>query len=158
MVKGRPRLAVGMVLLAAAFAVASCSRSPKSTQTSEPSFWVEGPPPVGFVLADTLVCRTTTATHSAFLKRTFKIVGARGPRPWIGGASPKGMPVLQESGTRAVFQLAGEDPGSVDTVSLDRGNGEFVRQFSGWDPHGRLAAGAERGYCQAQHAQPGDRD
>jgi hypothetical protein len=86
------------------------------------------------------------------LNHTFKIVGAKGQRPTIGAGSPKVMPILQESGRRAVFQVAGEDPGSVDTVALDKGNGEFTRQFAGWDPNGRLAAGAERGYCSATDA------
>ena len=60
----------------------------------------------------------------------------------------KSMKRVQDTDSRVVYEAAAEDPGSLDTFSLDKRTGAFARVWSGWSlTTPELNAGAERGYC-----------
>ncbi len=144
---------VAGVLLAGVILTPSCGRreKPRPADSSTRPFWAELTPPAPFRVADDLVCRTLLSTHQPFVNTTFELVGVKSTNPVaVGESKREPMSVLQQAGDRLVLQVAGQDPGSVVTLSLDEASGAFALQWSGWDPNGKLSVGAQRGFCEAR--------
>jgi hypothetical protein len=142
------------ILVAGLALTAGCSRRPSGgpQDSSGRPFWSDLTPQAAFTLADELECRTVLSTHQPFVNTTFKIIGLTSEKPVaVGQTKQSAMSVLQSAGKRLVLQVAGEDPGSVVTLSLDKGTGAFALQWSGWDPNGKLSVGAQRGFCHSAH-------
>ena len=57
------------------------------------------------------------------------------------------MPKIAETENVVVLQAINEDPGSVDTLSVEKRSGMFTRHWSGWTSQHGLQAGEEQGFC-----------
>jgi hypothetical protein len=111
----------------------------------------ELPTPAPFTFASTLECEVVLHTYGPGQQgRRFLVHGVGDATAMLGSSStPKAMTRLHESAQRVVYQATGEDPGSVDTLSIDKGTGAYARLWSGWGTgQAVLHAGGERGYCR----------
>ena len=138
-------------MIAAALAcLSACATSPHadaSSPTPQP-LWAKVDPPPGFQFGDSLLCHTVLATHPGFVSRTFSVKHALGDTAVIMYRTPTSMRRAQDTEDRVVFQAAGVDPGSLDSLSIDKRTGAFARVWSGWSlTTPELNAGAQRGYC-----------
>jgi hypothetical protein len=108
-------------------------------------------PDPAFRFQGNLTCQVVRATAHTFTGAHFTLRGAdtkRVERFWSRDTTGQRIPRIYEDRERIVFQLAGEDPGSVDTLSIDKLNGTFARTWSGWTLESKeLGAGGERGRC-----------
>jgi hypothetical protein len=143
--KGMAIVLMGLVVMWGCFR----KQSVEPQGSGDMPFWTDLPAPSPFQLSDNLACRTVLSTHKPLVNAEFRLVGISGERPIaVGKSNRETMSILQAVGNRLVLQVAGQDPGSVVTLSLDKGNGAFALQWSGWDPHGKLSVGAQRGFCR----------
>lgn len=148
LVRGARVPAVVLLAVSELFCARSRAASPSPSQ-SAPQATIT--PVRGFVFADSLECKVVVATYPYAVGTTLRVEGASSASAVVaaGGEGGKPMARIRTADGRVVFQASDEDPGSVDTLSIDSHAGVFARVWSGWsrEPVPMLSAGVERGVC-----------
>jgi hypothetical protein len=160
------RVVTPLFLGAALIEMGACGYVVKTMQFAESvrprPFGDRFEPAAAFHFEGYLRCETVVSTNPGLAKSKLDLRDADTPSVEVSyGASGRRMPRIHDDAERSVFQLANEEPGSVDTLSLDKVNGTFARTWSGWSTGGKeLRAGGQRGRCavaapDAQETQEG---
>jgi hypothetical protein len=135
-------------VLAVSWLMAGCARNdpPAEARQARPSPSCTAAP--GFMMTSELTCRVCATSHGYAVDRTFTVTKLVGSAVTVRSSSgEKAMPKLTETDDLVVLQVTNEDPGSVDTLSVDKRSGMFTRHWSGWTPQHGLQAGEEQGVC-----------
>jgi len=143
------RYVMGILL---AYMTVACAHEPQSRADVQKPFWERVEPAPSFRFQGTLYCETLLSTDTTFVGGRFTLRDADTPSVSVvfsRGSPGRRMARIHDDAERTVFQAADEEPGSVDTLSLDKVHGTFVRMWSGWTLESKqLGAGGERGRCR----------